>query len=145
MSNKLWVRDYANLTIHNSKDGHWGRGQTGFNISLSGRIYLSDGRKIKQEGVWGFPNHRDLIDGQGDDETVYSGIYSYGFREGPTLWLYPHAEGALTAAMRRGLASLMGVHQIDAATTVRSNTSRKVLFSLGEIDEATGRFKQVAA
>lgn len=41
--------------------------------------------------------------------------------------------------MRRGLASLIGVHHITGAVAVRSNTSRQVLFSLGEVDRATGR------
>lgn len=36
----LWVRNYANIEIHDSKEGHWGRGQTGFNLSLSGRVFL---------------------------------------------------------------------------------------------------------
>lgn len=36
----LWVRNYANIEIYDSKEGHWGRGQTGFNLSLSGRVFL---------------------------------------------------------------------------------------------------------
>lgn len=43
----LWVRNYANLDILDSREGRWCRGQTGFNISLSGRVFLSDGRRIK--------------------------------------------------------------------------------------------------
>lgn len=133
------MRNYANIEIYDSKEGHWGRGQTGFNLSLSGRVFLSDGRKIKVAGEWKYPSHRDLFDGAGDDETVYPGIYSYGFREGPTLWLYPHTESAMNDAMRRGLASLIGVHQINVETPVRSNSSRGVLFTLKEVDPVTGR------
>lgn len=133
MKHPLWVRDYRNLDIHDSRMGHWGKGQTGFNLSESGRVFLSDGRKVKREGEWSYPCHRDLIDGEGQDRTVFSGIYSYGYAEGPTLWLYPFTEVALNDAMRQGLSSLIGVHRIAATTAVRSNNSRETLFLLREV------------
>lgn len=130
----LWARDLTGFEPFDSREGHWGRGQTGFNLSITGRIWLSDGRKVKRDGEWVFPCHRDLIDGRDKDATMYSGIYSYGFKEGPTLWLYPDAEGALNIAMQAGLASLIGVHKITHDTPVRSNTRRHVLFRLGEFN-----------
>lgn len=133
MKHPLWVGHYGDLSIHDSPNGHWGRGQTGFNLSESGRVYLSDGRKVKCAGTWTYPCHRDLVVGEGLDATVYSGIYSYGYAEGPTLWLYPHTERHLTAGMMKGLASLIGVHRISGETKVLSNTSRELLFTLNDI------------
>ena len=129
----FWVADYRGLEIHDSRMGHWGKGQTGFNLSESGRVFLSDGRKIKRDGVWSYPCHRDLVNGHGPDRTVYSGIYSYGYADGPSLWLYPHAERSLNEAMKAGLNSLVGVHRIDGQTPVYSNTSRELLFLLQDV------------
>ena len=144
MKHPLWVGHYGNFTIHDSPNGHWGKGQTGFNLSESGRIFLSDGRKVKRDGQWLYPCHRDLIAGDGRDATFYSGIYSYGFAEGPSFWLYPHTEGALNPEMIRGLCSLIGVHRISKDTPVFSNTTRNLLFVLREIDPASGCIRLAA-
>lgn len=133
-----WVRDYSSFAPLSSQDCHWGKAQSGFCLSLSGRIWLTDNRAVRG-GLHGrrdiddeftHPCHRDLVDGRGDDATVYAGIYSFGAEV--CLWLYPQAEGALNEAMRAGLKSLIGVHLITATTPVKSNTSRRVLFILGE-------------
>jgi len=129
-----WARDYRYFEPNDTPEGHWGRGQTGFNLALSGRVLLADGRKVKRDGLWVYPCHRDIVVGEGRDQTAYSGIYSYGFRGGPVLWLYPFAEAALNDVMCCGLASLVGVHKIDGDTPVRSNDTRRILFRLGEID-----------
>lgn len=127
-----WVRDYRRLDIFDSPDGHWGRHQTGLTIAPSGKVLLSDGRKIKVDGTWRFPCRRDLVVGHGEHRTVYSGIYSFDARYGPTIWLYPDAESALSDRIRAGLASLIGVHRIAPETPVRSNNGRQVLFVLGQ-------------
>jgi hypothetical protein len=142
----LWVRDLSNYRPISSNDSHWGRGQAGFNISESGRIYLTDNseedlkmsasEKLRQKAEHGqlYPTHRDLTVGRGPDITAYSGIFTFEGKDAPILWLYPDAEKALSKhlEMARGLASLIGVHNIDKNTPVRSNTSREVLFKLGD-------------
>ncbi len=133
MKPKFWLHDLRGIEIYDSPRGHWGRGQTGFTFSQSGRINLSDGRKIKTEEGWKYPCHRDLISGEGKDRTVFSGIYSYGYPEGPTLWLYPDAEQSLNDDIRHGLCSLIGVHRIDSTTRVVSNTTNELLFILGDV------------
>jgi hypothetical protein len=124
-----WVSDYSNFQPKSTKFGHWGKGQTGLNISLSGRIFLSDN---VLKGDFRYPCHRDLIDGEGIHETVYSCIYSWSNGE-PTIWLYPDAERSLNRDMKRGLNSLIGVHKITSGTPVRSNSERGVIFRLGEV------------
>lgn len=95
---------------------------------------ISEGRRIKVDGQWIYPCHRNLIEGEGDDCTYFSGIYSYGFKsDGPTLWLYPHAEKGMNEMMRQGLASLIGVHRITGNTPVRSNSDRHIIFRLNEV------------
>ncbi len=130
-----WVKNYSNFDPKDSTEGHWGKGQTGFNISKSGKIYLSDNKKVKDElGEWGYPNHRDLVVGSGDDKTVYSGIYSWF--NGIILWLYPATEFMWEenpTNIEKGLASLIGVHKITKDTPVYSNTSRNILFRLGDV------------
>ena len=131
--NGYWVDDYSDFRPKSDRQGHWGSGQTGFNISLSGSIYLSDNRPTEgRGGLLHHPCHRDLITGQGDDETIWAGIYSWS-RE-VTIWLYPSTEGAVMRReeMRKGLASLIGVHKITEKTPVKSNTERGTLFLLGE-------------
>jgi len=133
LAKKYWVKDYSNFEPKDTNQGHWGSGQTGFNISKNGKIFLSDNKKIKDEfGEWVYPNHRDLIVGFGDDETVYSGIYSWGYGA-IEFYLYPDAERILNFEMKKGLASLIGVHKITSETAVYSNTSRKLLFFLGDV------------
>ena len=133
MKSRFWLHDYRGIEIFDSPKGHWGRGQTGFTFSESGRINLSDGRKIKRSGTWHYPCHRDLVSGEGKDRTVFSGIYNYGYAEGSSLWLYPDAEGALNDEIRQSLCSLIGVHLIDSRTAVFSNTSHDLLFILGDM------------
>ncbi len=129
---QYWVKDYTDYNPWSSKDSHWGKGQAGFNLSRSGRINLSDNKGEKDEaGDWYYPCHRDLLDENKDDITCYSGIYSWA--NGPELYLYPDAEAALNEDMKKGLASLIGVHQITPETPVISNTSRKVLFRLKDV------------
>ena len=132
-----WIKNYSQFNPRDSIQGHWGEGQTGFNISESGRIYLSDNVKFKDDfGEYGYPNHRDLIVGSGKDETIHSGIYSWTPYKGEiaTLWLYPFTEEILNNEMKKGLASLIGVHKIIENTPVYSNTGRRdILFRLGDV------------
>ena len=143
----LWVRDLSNYRPISSNGSHWGRGQAGFNISESGRIYLTDNsekdlkmsasEKLRHKAELGqlYPSHRDLTVGRGPDITAYSGIFTFEGKDAPTLWLYPDAEKALSKhpKMARGLASLIGVYNIGWSTPVRSNSSREVLFRLGDL------------
>ncbi len=127
----LWVVDLAEYDP--LKEGHWPKHTAGFNLSLSGRIWLSDNRPIniatpEREGVM-HPCHRDLIDGIGDDQTNYSGVYCW-VRGKASLWLYPHAEAVFTSVMLNGLKSLIGVHHITADTKVFSNVWRHEISSL---------------
>jgi hypothetical protein len=133
LAKKYWVKDYHNFEPHDTPDGHWGKHQAGLNISRSGKIFLSDNRKVKDEEGWGYPSHRDIDVGSGVDRTSYSAIYSFEKEWGPTIWLYPDTEGSLNKEMRIGLSSLIGVHQITADTPVRSNTGRNILFRLGNV------------
>jgi len=130
---KYWVKDYSNFKPISDPESHYGKGQTGFNISESGKIYLSDNTPIQIGEGWRYPTHRYMIVGEGRDKTVFSGIYSFGFKEDPALWLYPDTEKYLNEEMKKGLASLIGVHSITKDTPVKSNTGRKTLFTLGEI------------
>jgi hypothetical protein len=138
-----WVKDLTYYSPLSHGHAAWGRDQAGFNLSLSGRIYLTDNRKVKmlpevlqfgREMVeeYDYPNHRNLVVGEGKDQTIYSGLYSWK-NQRPELYLYYDAEKALNMQMRRGLASLIGVHLINANTPVISNTYRNVLFRLGNI------------
>lgn len=136
----LWVGDYNAFVPMSHKDAHWGTGQCGFNLSMSGRIFLSDNKRIRlsraTEGTnidreWFYPCHRDMEDGTGEDKTCLSGIYT--FSGTPILWLYPLAERYLGSKIKAGLGSLVGVHRITGQTEVRSNTSRKVLFLLADV------------
>ena len=132
----LWVRDLTSYKP--AREGHWPPYCAGFNLSSSGRIWLTDNNPIiinehDKQGILA-PCHRDLVDGKKGDETVFSGLYCYNPRENQvTLWLYGFAENALTDKMKMGLKSLIGVHKIAATTAVLSNTSRKTLFCLKDI------------
>ncbi len=138
---QYWVKDYTDYNPWSSKDSHWGKGQAGFNLSRSGRINLSDNKGEKDDaGDWYYPCHRDLLDENKDDITCYSGIYSWAL--GPELYLYPDAEAALNEDMKKGLASLIGVHQITPETPVISNTSRKVLFRLKDVGKTASVIKR---
>lgn len=129
--NSRWVTDLSNYLP--TKEGHWPAYVAGFNLSLSGRIWLSDNKAIhvnkpKAKGLR-HPCHRDIIDGTGKDETVYSGLYCWGKNEA-TLWLYPHCEMVFNESMLAGLKSLVGVHLITTSTKVYSNTWRNIVASL---------------
>lgn len=128
-----WVTD---LTNYNPKtEGHWPKYCTGFNLSKNGRIWLLDNRDIiiDKPGCKGisYPCHRDLIDGENDDKTVYSGLYCWRPRKkDPTLWLYPCAEKFFNIEMLNALKSLIGVHDITENTKVYSNSYRNVISTL---------------
>ncbi|GIC77699.1 hypothetical protein [Moritella sp. F3] len=120
---KNWITDLTDFTPINL-GGHWGTKQAGFNVSLSGLIWLTDNRN--------FPCHRDLICGTGQDETRYSGIYSW-FRGKCVIYTYPHLESVLhEPGVLKALKSLIGVHGLTKASPVISNCSREVLFLLGD-------------
>lgn len=89
-------------------------------------------RVKRDDGQWHWPCHRDLMSGVGDNATVYSRIYTFHYRPS-ILWLYPDTEAHLTDSMKRGLASLIGIHKITPETAVKSNTTRKTLFFLKEV------------
>ncbi|MNG60949.1 hypothetical protein D3C79_191180 [compost metagenome] len=117
----LWVTDLRQYKPINL-GGHWGRDQAGFNLSLSGRIWLTDNTA--------FPCHRDMIDGQGEDKTNLSGIYSW-HQGNHELYVYPYLEAVIDReTVRQGLRSLIGVNGIAVGTPVISNESRAVLFCL---------------
>jgi len=119
-----WVtdlNDYDPISL----GSHWGNDQAGFNVSLSGRIWLTDNKDK--------PSHRQLISGDGEDATVYSGIFSWAKGE-PTIWTYPHLESVLhNPEVKEAIKSLLGVKGITESTPVISNGSRKTLFMVGEI------------
>ena len=130
-----WVTDLTHYKP--AREGHWPAYCAGFNLSLSGRIWLTDNRPIWissdiREGIIA-PCHRDIIDGEGEDKTLYSGLYCYNPRhKAVTLWLYPAAEQVLNENMRDALKTLIGVDRITGDTVVYSNTTRKKLFALKE-------------
>ena len=151
-----WVKDYTYYDPFSSSHCHWGRNQAGFNLSLSGRVFLTDNRVVKpsdfiydpatgryreresflSQETADYPNHRDLIDGYGKDLTIYGGIYSWD--KGKTgLYLYPNTVEVLNDDMKRGLASLIGVHKITEITPVYVNSSKNLLFRLGDIASRT--------
>ena len=123
--------DHSTYNPISCKDSHWGIGQAGFNMSTSGRIYLSDNKPIRCGNRIYYPCHRDLINGEGIHKTKYPGIYSWS--KEIAIWLYPDLERNLTKDMKRGLAKLIGVHRITNQTPVKSNTERDILFLLGDI------------
>jgi hypothetical protein len=131
-----WVVDLTGYTP--LREGHWPAYVAGFTLSKSGRIWLCDNKPIiideqRRAGVLA-PCHRDLVNGSGDDKTQYSGLYCFNPKDRETtLWLYPDAESNLNQQMMLALTSLIGVHNILSSTVVFSNTSRKALFSLGNV------------
>jgi len=117
----LWVKDLRDYSPINL-GGHWGRDQAGFNMSRSGRIWLTDNHQN--------PCHRNLIDGDGENKTNLSGIYSWhnGKHE---IYVYPDLENAIDIdAVRDGLCSLIGVNGIPSGTPVISNCTGSTLFVL---------------
>lgn len=119
---KNWVTDLSNYSPI-SLGGHWGDNQAGFNVSKSGRIWLTDNASS--------PCHRDLHDGEGDDATVYSGIYSWN-NDTPEIYVYPYLKQIiLDDGVISALNSLVGVHDITSGVEVIDNSSRKVIYNLG--------------
>tara|TARA_B100000809_G_C15133722_1_gene529614 strand:- start:54 stop:485 length:432 start_codon:yes stop_codon:yes gene_type:complete len=135
-SNPLWVKDLSNYTP--AREGHWPPYCAGFNLSTSGRVWLTDNNPIiidepNKAGILA-PCHRDIVDGEGDDMTAFSGLYCYNPKDKTvTLWLYGFAEEKLCESMKQGLKALVGVDKITENTIVYSNDSRKALFKLSEI------------
>lgn len=121
VKHRLWVSDLRHYSPINL-GGHWGRDQAGFNLSLTGRIWLTDNQDR--------PCHRDIIDGVGGDKTNLSGIYSW-HKNIHELYVYPALESEIhRETVQEGLRSLIGVNGIQAGTPVISNETRKVLFVL---------------
>lgn len=119
--NPHWVVDLSNYKPTNLK-AHWGRSQAGFNISRSGKIWLTDNKNR--------PCHRDLIDGEGDDCTMYSGIYSW-YQDKPEIYIYPALMQIIhTETVQAGLRSLVGVHLIHEGVPVINNCSRQIVMTL---------------
>lgn len=117
-----WVQDFTKFkpTLSNR---HWGKKQSGFNISFSGRVnmVMSDKNQC----------HRDIIDGQGEDATHLSGIYSY-VNNDAILYAYPMLERAMQEDPRviEGIRSMVGIHLIKKGTKVISNCSRETILTL---------------
>lgn len=118
---RLWVNDLSAYSPVNL-GGHWGTDQAGFNVSMSGRIWLTDNKER--------PCHRNLVDGEGDDKTNLSGIYSW-HKGNHEIYAYPDLESRIdNKSIQAGIRSLIGVNGIPAGTPVISNCSGKVLFRL---------------
>jgi len=132
---QTWVKSLVNYSP--KKNGHWGNYTTGFNISLNGKIWLSDNEEIniKEGGREGIlqPNHKNLVTGESTSKTIYSGLYTFIPNEKPSLYLYSECETVLNHSMKVALLSLVGVHNITRDTVVYSNMNRSKLFSLGDI------------
>lgn len=118
MKPAFWVADYRGLEIHDSRMGHWGRGQTGFNLSESGRVFLSDGRKIKRDRVWAYPCHRDLVNGHGLTVRLILRHLQLRVCRRTVAMALSGRRRSLNEAMKLGLHSLVGVHRIDGQTPV---------------------------
>ena len=132
---QLWVRS---LTHYSPKIyGHWAEHTAGFNISLNGRIWLSDNKAIKSDKendqVVMLPSHENLINGKGLNKTIYSGLYCFFPNELPAIYLYSECESVLNSLMKNALLSLVDVHKINIDTVVYSNMSKQKLFSLSDI------------
>ncbi|WP_318515702.1 hypothetical protein [Photobacterium leiognathi] len=117
-----WVQDFTQFTPSDA-ERHWGKFQTGFNLSLSGRLNMVMSDSIQC--------HRDIIVGEGDDETNLSGLYSYK-DDKAEIYVYPFLERAMKQDKRviEGLRSMTGIHLITKGTPVISNCSRQVLLTL---------------
>jgi len=135
IQSKHWVKSLTNFSPE--VEGHWSKYTTGFNISLSGKIWLSNNKPIKvndknRQGLLS-PNHNNLVTGSGVDETIFSGIYYFEPDKEASLFLYSECENVLNQQMKLALLSLVDVHNITIDTAVFSNLSREKLFSLSEI------------
>jgi len=110
--------------IRNTKQSHWGLGQTGVGLSEDGRFDVS--RNIPNDGY--FPTHTHL-------GLPYPAIYSYGYADDyptGTIWLYPDAEKNLEK-LKPALRNMKGYYGITKDTKLKSNTSRKSLGTVGFI------------
>jgi len=114
---------------------HFGKGQTGLGLHESGKfkMALNKPKPFETEGHIGsngppyYPTHRSL--------GGHSAIYSFGYADDKahgTIWLYPSAELHIPQ-IKKALLRLIGHYGITSKTVVRSNSSRKKLFTLGEL------------
>ena len=122
--------------ILNTKESHWGIGQTGVGLEANGNANVSTNKPTfqrKEHTILGkggryYPSHRSL-DG-------YSAIYSFGYpddwKHDGTIWLYPDAYKNIEK-VKPALKSLKGKYGMTGETTVKSNTTRKELFQLKDL------------
>lgn len=121
--------------IYCTKDSHFGKGQTGLGLHENGKfkMALNKPKPFETEGHIGsngppyYPTHRSL--------GGHSAIYSFGYVDDKphgTIWLYPSAELRIPQ-IKKALIRLIGHYGITSKTVVRSNSSRKKLFTLGEL------------
>jgi len=122
--------------ILNTKQSHWGKGQTGIALCEDGTSEISDNKPIraKEDGCpdgWigdeldrkCYPTHRSF-------KCNYSGIYSYGY-SGGDVWLYPHSSQNISN-LRKSICSLNGKYGITKDNLVKENSSRKLLGKVGD-------------
>ena len=121
--------------IYCTKDSHFGKGQTGLGLHENGtfKMALNKPKPFETKGYIGsngapyYPTHRSL--------GGHSAIYSFGYADDKThgtIWLYPSAELHIPQ-IKKALLGLIGHYGITGKTVVRSNSSRKKLFTLGEL------------
>jgi hypothetical protein len=132
---QAWIKSLVNYSPE--KYGHWANYTAGFNLSLNGKIWLSDNKDIeinehKKQGIM-CPNHQDLIVGEGTNKTIFSGLYSYKPNVNPSIILYSECESVLNNAMKLALLSLVDVHNITINTVVYSNMTKEKLFTLSDL------------
>lgn len=125
--------------IFNYKDSHWGKGQTGMSICKNGDFEVSDNRPTFHGGEEHiksdtsqryFPTHRSLID-DGCNSAIYSYAYATDDPSG-TIWLYPGARGNIEK-LKPALKNMNGKYGMTAETKVKDNSSRELLFKLGDL------------
>jgi len=124
--------------ILNYKDSHWGKGQTGISLCRDGTFDVAENIPLYTRGknyimsdkqeVY-FPTHRSL-------KTIgcFEAIYSFAWpndHPGGTIWLYPDAERVMPKLID-ALCAFKGKYGSSEETKVKSNTSRKLLWILGE-------------
>lgn len=112
--------------ILNTKDSHWGIGQTGIGLCKDGTVDISNNRpKPSRNGcpestiAWKnkcHPTHRSL-------KCPYSAVYSFDKNQ-KDIWLYPDAEKNLPR-LKKAICNLKGKHGITEKHKILSNTSRK--------------------
>jgi hypothetical protein len=129
--------------IYNYKESHWGKGQTGISLCLDGSFDVSK-NKPEYTGEKGyissweddtglsFPTHRTL-----KTHGCYPAIYSFAWpadHPGGTIWLYPYPDAKKNVDnLKKAMCNFMGKYGSSEETKVKSNTSRELLFKLGDI------------